>query len=113
MDEDDLKEYKAVRTRENEKAKESLNDQDVDGTDTLTMVFDIFSRRKVFDLHLNERIMIYFGFLGPILKILRCKFFNYQGMIHVKKIFEKARDRLDRDCDIIEIMDQVRKSKNF
>jgi len=34
-------------------------------------------------------------------------------MIHVNKVFERAQDRLNKDTDIIEIMDQVRKSKNF
>jgi hypothetical protein len=34
-------------------------------------------------------------------------------MIRMNKIFEKAKGRLDQDCDIIEVMDQVRKSKNF
>ena len=77
------------------------------------MIFDIFSSRKKFDYFLNERVMLYLGWLGPVLKFLRCRCFNYDHMIHVKKIFEKAKDRLDQDCDIIEVMDQVRRSKNF
>lgn len=58
-------------------------------------------------------MMLYFAFLGPILKFLRCRFFDYDHMIHMKKIFEKATSRVNEDCDIIEVMDQVRKSKNF
>ena len=34
-------------------------------------------------------------------------------MIEVNKIFEKAVGRLDNECDIIDVMEQVRKSKNF
>jgi hypothetical protein len=79
----------------------------------MTMAFDIFSKRKKFEYDLKERIMIYFGFMGPVFKFLRCKCFNYERMIHVKKIFERAKERLETDCDIIEVMDQVRKSKNF
>ena len=58
-------------------------------------------------------MILYLGFLGPILKCLRCRFFDYDHMIHMTKIFAKAKSRLDQDCNIIEIMDQVRKSKNF
>lgn len=79
----------------------------------MTMIFDIFSSRKKFDYHLNERIMLYFGFLGPVLKCLRCRCFNYENILRVKKIFEKAKGCLDDECDIIDIMDQVRRSKNF
>ena len=108
-----LETYQETRAKENEKVKESLMDGDVDQSDIMTMVFDIFSKRKKFDYDLKERIILYFGFLGPVFKYLRCRCFNYDHMIHVKKIFEKAKGRLDRDCDIIEVMDQVRKSKNF
>lgn len=79
----------------------------------MTMVFDIFSKRKKFEYNLKERMILYLGFLGPILRCLRCKFFDYDHMIRKTKIFEEAKSRLDQDCDIIEIMDQVRKSKNF
>ncbi len=92
---------------------DSLVDGDVDQSDIMTMVFDIFSKRKKFDYDIKERLMLYFGFLGPIFKFLRCRCFNYDHMIHVKKIFERAKYQLDTDCDIIEVMDQVRKSKNF
>ena len=34
-------------------------------------------------------------------------------MIEVNQIFEKAVGRLDNECDIIDVMEQVRKSKNF
>ena len=57
--------------------------------------------------------MLYFGFLGPVLKCLRCRCFNYENIIRVKKIFEKAKGCRDDECDIIDIMDQVRRSKNF
>jgi len=77
------------------------------------MIFDIFSRRKKFDYHLNERIMLYCGKLGPVLRFFRCRCFNYNNIIHVNKIFEKAKGCLDYECDIIKIFDAVRKSKNF
>ncbi len=79
----------------------------------MTMVLDIFSKRKKFEYNLKVRMILYLGFLGPILKCLRCRFFDYDHMIHMTKIFAKAKSRLDQDCNIIEIMDQVRKSKNF
>jgi hypothetical protein len=77
------------------------------------MVFDIFSKRKKFEYNLKERFVLYLGFLGPVLRFLRCRCLNYDHMIHMNKIFQKAKKRLDHDCDIIEVMDQVRKSKNF
>jgi len=74
-------------------------------------MFDIFSKRKEFDYALKERLMLYFGFTAPVFKCLRCRCFNH--MIQVNKIFEKGVGRLDDECDIIDVMDQVRKSKNF
>ncbi len=88
-------------------------DGDVDESDIMAMVFAIFSKRKKFQYNLKEKIMLYLGILGPVLRFLRCRCLNYDLMIHMNKIFGKAKDRLDKDCDIIEIMDQVRKSKNF
>ena len=105
--------YHEIRINENDKVKASLVDGDVDQSDIMTMIFDIFSSRKKFDYYLNERVMLYFGFLGPVLRFLRCKCLNYDHMIHVKKIFDRAKGRLDDECDIIDVMDQVRKSKNF
>ena len=97
--------YQDTITDENNKVKASLVDGNVDKTDVMTMVFDIFSKRKKFDYDLKERLMIYLGFLGPVFKFLRCRCFNYEYMIHVNKIFEMAKDRLEQDCDIIEVMD--------
>jgi len=77
------------------------------------MIFDMFSKRKKFEYHLNERIMLYMGFLGPVLKFLRCRCFNYDNMIRVNRMFNKAKDYLDEECDIIDIMNSVRKSNNF
>jgi hypothetical protein len=108
-----LRTYQDIRKSENNKVKASLVDGDVDGTDIMTMVFDIFSKRKKFDYPATERLMLYMGFLGPVLRFLRCRCLNYDHMINVKKKFEKAKYRLEQDCDIIEVMDQVRKSKNF
>jgi hypothetical protein len=108
-----LQNYQEIRLNENNKVKSSLIDGDVDQSDIMTMIFDIFSSRKKFDYHLNERVMLYLGFLGPVLRCLRCRCFNYDHIIHVKKIFDKAKGRLDDECDIIDVMDQVRKSKNF
>jgi hypothetical protein len=49
----------------------------------------------------------------PILKCLKCRCFNQEKMLHTRKIFKKANFKLARECDIISIMDQVRKSKSF
>ena len=86
-------------------------DSNVDKSDIMTIIFDIFSKRKEFDYALKDRLMLYFGFMAPVFKCLRCRCFNH--MIQVNKIFEKAVGRLDDECDIIDVMDQVRKSKNF
>lgn len=56
--------YEVVRRKENDKAQESLADGDVDDSDIITMVFDIFSSRKKF---VFAKINLYFGFLGPVL----------------------------------------------
>jgi excinuclease UvrABC ATPase subunit len=113
LDEARCEVYKKNCASENTKVQESLTDGDVDMSDIKTMVFDIFSSRKKFTYDFRERLTLYFGFLGPVYKCLRCKCFNHERMIHVNKVFERAQDRLNKDADIIEIMDQVRKSKNF
>ena len=87
--------YKETKKTENKKAQESLLDGNVDESDIITMVFDIFSRRKKFEYNLKERIILYLGFLGPILRCLRCRFFDYDNMIRKTKIFEEAKSRLD------------------
>lgn len=80
-------------------------DGDVDRSDIMTMVFDIFSKRKKFDYNIKEKLMLYFGFMFNVLKFLRCRCLNLENMHHVNKIFARAKIRLDRDCDIIEVMD--------
>jgi hypothetical protein len=105
--------YQVNRREENAKVQDSLIDGDVDDNDIKTMVFDIFSSRKKFTYDFRERLNLYMSFLGPVFKFLRCKCFNHERMIHNSKVFERAQDRLNKDADIIEIMDQVRKSKNF
>ena len=55
--------------------------------------------------------MLYFGFMARVFKCFRIRCFDH--MIQMNKIFEKAVGRLDDECDIIDVMDQVRKSKNF
>ena len=82
-----LKSYQDIRKSENNKVKGSLVDGDVDVTDIMTMVFDIFSKRKNFDYNTTERLMLYLGFLGPVLRFLRCRSLNYDHMIKVKKKF--------------------------
>jgi len=108
-----FEQFSKFRAAENEKVKLSLEDGDVDKSDIMTMIFDIFSRRKKFDYQCNERIMLYCGKLGPVLRFCRCRCFNYDNIIRVNKIFEKAKGCLDDECDIIDIFDAVRKSKNF
>jgi hypothetical protein len=90
-----LQTYKETKIKENRKAQESVLDGNVDESDIMTMVFDIFSKRKKFEYNLKERIILYLGFLGPILRCLRCRFFDYDNMIRKTKIFEEAKSRLD------------------
>jgi len=85
----------------------------VDKSDLLTIVFDIFSKRKQFTYYLTERVRLYLGFLGKACKILRCRICKLTELIRTNKMFERAKEQLDKDCDIIEMMDQARKSKNF
>jgi len=87
------------------KCYESLDDGDVDRSDITTVAFDIFSKRKRFNYDLKERVRLYLGFMAPVCKFLRCKSCNYDQMMRAKKIFEKAKDRLEFDCDIIQVMD--------
>ena len=84
-------------------------------SDIQTIVFDIFRKRKQFEYELKERVWLYLGFLAPVLKCLnKCRrYWYFENMIEVNKIFEKAVSRLDNECDIIDVMEQVRKSKNF
>jgi len=105
LDEENCELYKKKRIVENAKVQESLIDGDVDDNDIKTMVFDIFSSRKKFTYDFRERLTLYFGFLGPVYKWMRCKCFNHERIIHVNKVFERAQDRLNKDADLIEIMD--------
>jgi len=113
INEKNFKKFTEFWAAEDEKVKLSLTVGKVDKNDIMTMIFDIFSRRKKFDYHLNERIMLYCGKLGPILRFFRCRCFNYNNIIRVNKIFEKAKGCLDNECDIIKMFDAVRKSQNF
>ena len=101
--------------KDNEKAKANLEAGNVDQSDIKTIVFEIFSKRKQFHYKLKERLWLYLGFLAPVLKCLRrCRSsWYFENMIEVNQIFEKAVGRLDNECDIIDVMEQVRKSKNF
>jgi hypothetical protein len=67
------------------KAKASLLDGNVDQSDIMTIVFDIFSKRKQFRYERKERIWLYLGFLAPVLKCFSCRYFD--NMIRVNKIF--------------------------
>lgn len=113
LDEASCERYKKKKYEEKDKVIESLIDGDVDESDIKTMVFDIFSSRKKFVYDFRERLVLYFGFLGPLYRFCKCRCFNYDRMIRKNTIFERAQDRLNKDADLIEIMDQVRKSKNF
>jgi len=113
IDEKKFEKFNEIRYAEKEKARISLEDGEVDKSDITTIIFDMFSKRKKFEYHLNERILLYMGFLGPVLKFFRCRCFNYDNMIRVNKMFKKAKAYLDSECDIIDIMDSVRKSNNF
>jgi len=75
----------------------------------MAIVFDILSKRKEFTYFLNERVRLYLGFLGKAYKIFRCRCCKFAELIRTNKMFERAKDQLDKDCDIIEMMDQSRK----
>jgi len=85
----------------------------VDKSDIKTITFDIFSKRIQFDYELNVRVLLYLGFLGKVFQFLRCRVVNFELMNRVNKLFDKAVNRLNKECDIVEMMDQTRKSKNF
>jgi len=106
-----MKKYRATRKKESEKCYDSLDDGDVDKGDLMNVVFEIFSKRKKFNYDLGERIRLYIGFVGPVCKFLRCC--DCKRMIQNNKLYEKAKERLEAECDIVEVMDQVRRSKNF
>ena len=77
------------------------------------MVFEIFSGRKKFLYDFKQKLNLYFGHFGKIFKLMKCKLFDYDLMIHNKKVFKKASATIDKDCDIIDVMNCVRKTKNF
>ena len=77
------------------------------------MVFEIFSGRKKFVYDFKQRLNLYFGQFGKILKSMSCKLFDYEGMMHNMKVYKKAAATIDKDCDIIDVMNCVRKTKNF
>ena len=49
----ELQTYRHTRAQENKKAKESQVNCDIDESDIMSMVFDIFSRRKKFEYNLK------------------------------------------------------------
>jgi len=85
----------------------------VDISDIKTIVFDIFSKRKKFVYDLKERTMLYLGFLGKAAKFCRCCPKTFKSMNHENKLFERAKASLEKECDIIELMDTMRWSKNY
>ena len=89
----------------------SLEDGVVDGEDIKSIVFDIVSKRKMFDYGLSRRFMLYFGFLAPLIRC--CSKEHYEEFTRVKKNFEKAVERLENECDIIDVFDRIRKADNF
>jgi len=113
IDENSLEKYKKTRVEENKKCYDSLEDGDVDRSDIMCVVFDIFSRRRRFNFDLENRIALYCGFVARMCKFLRCKSSSIDHMNHINDMFEKAKGRMENDCDIIEVMDQIRRSKNF
>ena len=105
--------FKDTKSAEVKQAQDSLRDGDVDESDIKTMVFEIFSGRKKFVYGFKQRVNLYFGFLGKILKTMNCKMFDYDLMMHNRKVFSRATATIDKDCDIIDVMNCVRKTKNF
>lgn len=81
--------------------------------DIRTIVFDIFSRRKKFDFSVGKRITLYFGFIGYLLRFCRCKAFDTEGIIYNKKVFNRAKERIEKECDIGNVMDITRRYSNF
>jgi len=56
---------------------------------------------------------LYLGFLGKIPTFLRCRICKFTQLIHDNKLFERAKAQLDKACDIFEIADISRRSKNY
>ena len=61
----------------------------------------------------KELFTLYMGFLAPILKCFRCRCFNLDKMLNTRRIFKKANKKIGRECDLLSIMEQVRRSKSF
>jgi len=79
----------------------------------MTVVFDIFSKRRRFNFDLENRCALYCGFVARMCKFLRCRSSSIDHINRINDMFEKAKGRMENECDIIEIMDQIRRSKNF
>jgi len=89
----------------------SFEDGVVDREDIRNIVFDIVSKRKMFDFDLSERFMLYIGFLAPLIRC--CSKRLHEEITRVNKHFEHAVERLENEIDIVDILGQVRKAENF
>ena len=89
----------------------SFEDGVVDREDIRNIVFDIVSKRKMFDFDLSERFMLYFGFLAPLIRC--CSKHYHEKITRVKKHFEHAVKRLENECDIIDVFNRIREAENF
>jgi len=56
---------------------------------------------------------LYLGFLGKASTFLRCRICKFAQLIHDNRLFERAKAQLDKACDILEMVDSSRKSKNY
>jgi len=61
----------------------------------------MISRRKKFDYDFREKLMLYFGFLAPLVKCCSCSKHHHEEIVRVNKLFENAVSHLESECGII------------
>jgi len=95
VNEQKLKKYVDDMELNRKKTLKSLKDGNIDNEDISNITFDIFSTKKKFVYDLRERIMLYFGFLAPIIKCCPWGKSYHEEMNRVNKIFEQAVGLID------------------
>ena len=105
--------YSIIRAKENMMVDRGLEERKLKDEDIRSIVFDIFSRRKTFTFSLYKRINLYFGFVANMMRTCRCKAFDFNSIINLRRTFKRAKERIEKDCDIVHVMDVTRRYKNF
>jgi hypothetical protein len=85
-----------------------------DDTYIKNILFDIFMKRQIFRLSAAEQVGIYFGPLIFAFGRLCCRKSKVMHRIQTNHImFRNAKQRYEREMDMIKLLKSVRDSENF